>query len=548
MNKLVIPAFTLAGQGGHWFNELLRFKNESLDLGLVPRIVVPRSTHEQLAAELGADRILDSLPELDVHAFVAATLAFADNLVSLRDWLDAERLDSSDLVYFPQGHPILIHGIGEWLSGRAADSRPAVFFRIIGNELRDIDTGRFRPRAELYRLASASLGNSQVEERVFFLVNSLAKARAISRVLRRRPFMMQHHFGRTPDAGPGADMENPTIYVHLNDRSGRSLASLPETIERVRASEPRARFLLKPSGEIAKQMAGLRLGDSLFDEILPAEMEEAEYLQALARSALVLLAYEAPPYRVLTSGVFTEATSLGKPVIVPEDTWMAEKMAEGYGVGLHFADPTAQSLADVILRGLRDRRQLAADARDLAPRLAEETGCRRFIETMIALSKSVPDMAPVYRIGDPIDFSDTLDCRDFMGSGWSETEPWGTWCLGSRAELSLKIGTIPDAPVFLHILAQAHLPPRRQSRVDVRVYCGTTPIAEWKFSSRDAKAGWPRWFSAPLPPAEQLGDLLKLSFEITGATSPYAEGLSKDKRLLGLGLIKLSISAAERAT
>jgi hypothetical protein len=548
--RLVIPGFAPLDHSSHWFNELLHFRNECLDLGLIPRIIVPRSTQGRVAAELKADRILEPLPALEVNAenFIGATMTFADTaslFAPLRAWLAAECLDSSDIIYFPQGHPILIRGIAGWLSEQTDGKRPAVFFRIIGDELTNLDTGRFKPRAAFYRLASADLEKAAGQERVFFLVNSSAKARSVSRVLRRRPFMTQHHFGRAATSiAPLADPTGPTVYVHLNARSGRCLASLRETIERVCTAEPTVKFLLKPAGDVSEAMAALRL-DSPFVEILPRELNTEDYFKNLTRSTLVVLAYEAQPYRVLTSGVFTEAASLGKPIIVPAGTWMAEKIAQGYGVGMLFEDPSTPSMADVILKSIRASGHLVSAAQKLAPRLVEETGCRRFIETMVALSKTAPDMKPDYQIVDEIDFSDALDCRDFIGEGWGETEPWGTWTIGGRARLSLRIGTEPGRQVFLNAFAHAYSAPQAKEGVNVRVYCGDQRIAEWKFDSTEAERGRPRWFAAPLPAFEHLNGVLQLVFEIEGSTSPYSLGASQDKRLLGMGLSKLSLTVDE---
>jgi glycosyltransferase involved in cell wall biosynthesis len=545
--RIVIPAFAAFGVSGHSFNELLHFKNESLSIGLTPRILVHRSTDERIATEIGAERVLDLLPAFEVNAgnFVLSTAVFADTarlFAPLRTWLDAECLDTSDIIYFPRGHPILIRGIGRWLSEQPGDKRPAVFFRIIGDELTDLDTGRFKPRAAFYRLASADLADMPGRDRVFFLVNSKAKARSVSRVLRRRPFMMQHHFGRPPDTTQATEASNPTVYVHVNGRSGRCLTNLGEAIKRVHAVEPTARFLIKPAGDIAEAMAALDPVDRPLVEILPLQANTAEYFGNLARSTLVMLAYEAQPYRFLTSGVFTEAASLGKPVIVPDGTWMADKIAEGFGVGLSFADHSAQTLAEIILKSLQDSHQLASAAQELAPRLAEETGLRRFIETMKSISKTAPDMEPGYQIGDEINFGDALDSRGFMGNGWSDTEQWGTWTIGSRAELSVKLGVKSDRPLFLNAYAFAHLPRQDHEGVNVRVDCGDKRIAEWTFTPAEANGGQPRWFSAPLPGPGHLESVLNFSFEIEGASSPYAEGLSHDKRLLGLGVCKLSIA------
>jgi glycosyltransferase involved in cell wall biosynthesis len=476
-------------------------------------------------------------------------VTFADTarlFAPFRSWLDAEGLDSSDIIYFPRGHPVLISGIGRWLSEQPKGKRPAVFFRIIGDELTDLDTGRFKPRAAFYRLASADLDNASARDRVFFLVNSAAKARSVSRVLRRRPFMMQHHFGRPPDITTATEVDS-TVYVHVNSRSGRCLIDLGETIRRVHALAPATKFLIKPAGDIAETIAALDLGDSPLVELLPLQMSTTEYFGNLARSTLVVLAYEAQPYRFLTSGVFTEAASLGKPVIVPDGTWMADKIAEGYGVGLSFADHATHTLADVILKGLQDSHQFTSTAQELAPRLAEETGLRRFIETMLSLAKTTPDMEPGYRIGDAIDFGDALDSRGFMGNGWSETEPWGTWSVGNRAELSVKLGAKPDRQLFLNAFAFAHLPRQDHEGVSVRVCCGGKPIAEWTFTPAEARGGGPRWVSAPLPAPEHLDGALDFVFEIEGASSPFAEGLSHDRRVLGLGLCKLSIAETAEA-
>lgn len=543
--KLVIPGFAPLDLSSHWFNELLHFRNESLDLGLLPRIVVPHSTEERVAAEIEADRILDPLPALEVNAenFVGASVTFADTakfFTPLRRWLTAECLSSSDIIYFPQGHPILIRGIARWLSEQLDSKRPAVFFRIIGNELTDLDTGRLKARAAFYRMASADLEIAPGQERVLFLVNSRAKARSVSRVLRRRPVMMQHHFGRAAANVSVTAPTTPTVYVHLNARSGRLLANLSEIIQLVCTVEPSARFLLKPSSDILEAITTLH--GSRFAEILPSEMNTTDYLKNLERSTLVLLAYEAQPYRILTSGVFTEAASLGKPVIVPRGTWMAEKIEQGYGVGLSFEDTSPRSIADVILKSIRASAQLTVAAQRIAPRLAEETGCRRFIETMVALSKAVPDMEPSYEIGDEIDFSDALDSRDFIGEGWGETEPWGIWTVGGRAQISLRIGARPNRRLLLKVLAFGYLPRQDVEGVKVRVYCGDKRIVDWRLSSAKFDRNRPEWFLAPLPASECLSAVLNIAFEIEGSRSPHAEGVSQDRRLLGMGLSKLLLT------
>jgi glycosyltransferase involved in cell wall biosynthesis len=517
---------------------------------LAVRILVLRSTEALLGASLSADAVLESLPALEVNAdnFIGQMVTFGDAEAVLQPlWarLEAEKLGGPDLLYFPRGHPVVIRGIGCWLAAQPPERRPNVFFRIIGDELTDLETGRFKPRAAFYRLACADLRGRPGQERVFFLVNSKAKARSVSRVCRRRPFMMQHHFGRPAADVPAPLPVTPIVYVHLNPRSGRLAANLRDIIRRVVAAEPSVKFLIRVPVELPEAIAAPEPEIVAAVEILPAEQSTADYLANLARCTMVLLAYEAQPYKALTSGVFTEAASLGKPVVVPAGTWMAEKIAEGFGVGMAFEGPAAASVAEVILQALRSADQLGATAREIAPRLGEETGCRRFIERMMGLAADPPDMEPRYRIGDEIDFSDALDSRGFMRMGWGETESWGVWTIGRRAELALPLEPDAGPQLVLNVFASAFLG-KRTTPARVRVSVAGRKIAEWVFDAAGSPPGQPRWLTAPLPASacEFPGRIVDISFEVDAPTSPLAEGISGDRRTLGLGLCKLLLTSA----
>jgi len=549
--KLIIASFEPLDQSSHWLNELASFTAEGQAVGMQVRILTLAATDADVAATLSAGRVLQPLPALNVTAenYLSQLVAFtdaADVLASLWARLDAEDLASHDYIYFPRGHPVLIRGIGEWLAKRPQDQRPCVFFRIIGDELTDLNTGRFRARAALYRLACSDLRTRAGQERVYFLVNSKAKARTVSRVCGRRPFMMQHHFGRTLTDVPTAMPERPTIYVHLNRRSGRLAENLGDIVRRVARADPSVRFLIKAPAGLPEAAAKLTRNPSV--EIISHEQNLTDYIANLTRSSLVWLAYEAQPYKALTSGVFTEAASLGKPVIVPHDTWMTEKITEGYGVGVPFDDTSARAVAAVLLDAVQRLDQLGAAARTIAPRLGEETGCRRFIEGMITLSRTTPDMTPLYQTGDEIDFSSALDSRGFMRAGWGDTEPWGVWTVEHRAGLEFHLHAKDGDRLVLNAFARAFLGKRREP-VRVRVSADGHQIAAWVFDAPRFRKSQAQWMTAQLPPftGEAANRVVKISFEVDAPRSPMAEGLSIDQRTLGLGLSKLSLAMSAQS-
>jgi hypothetical protein len=151
-------------------------------------------------------------------------------------------------------------------------------------------------------------------------------------------------------------------------------------------------------------------------------------------------------------------------------------------------------------------------------------------------------MEPRYQIGDEIDFSELLDSRGFMGEGWGETEHWGVWTVFRRAELALQVEAKPGERLVLNAFALAFLG-RTKERVCVRVCVADRQIAEWVSDAKDPQAGQFRWMTAVLPRhAGERDGRIDISFIVEAPMSPHAEGMSDDRRTLGLALGKLSLT------
>lgn len=109
-------------------------------------------------------------------------------------------------------------------------------------------------------------------------------------------------------------------------------------------------------------LADLRLPNvQLVDQVLSREA----YNRLLCGADVVLLPYSRRVYYARTSGPCAEALAAGKPVIVTQDTWMSDQLAE-YGAGVTFCDGDAGGLALAIL-----------EVRDCYPALAEQAHLRR---------------------------------------------------------------------------------------------------------------------------------------------------------------------------
>ena len=66
-------------------------------------------------------------------------------------------------------------------------------------------------------------------------------------------------------------------------------------------------------------------------------MSENDYFLLLEQADIVLLPYNSKYYHVQTSGIFTEALSAGKIVIVSDNTWMSLQLNK-FNSGLVFEE------------------------------------------------------------------------------------------------------------------------------------------------------------------------------------------------------------------
>lgn len=133
---------------------------------------------------------------------------------------------------------------------------------------------------------------------------------------------------------------------------------------------------------------------------------------------------------------------------------------------------------------------------------------------------------------------------DWLESGWNSPENWGVWSLGRRASLRIDPRQLPQQPrgLTLRFEAQAFVTPKHP-RQTIRILLGDRLLDERVVEYPKSRFQ----FVIPLPPdlVEGTGKI-DIGFELPDATAPKAVGLSRDARVLGVGLI--SVTAAGEAS
>src|SRR6185437_8286307 len=138
--------------------------------------------------------------------------------------------------------------------------------------------------------------------------------------------------------------------------------------------------------------------------------------------------------------------------------------------------------------------------------------------------------------GETVDLARASRLPKYFLSGWSGLEPTGVWSEGSHAVIAAPLEHA-SGPVTLTFSGEAFLPnPRWVQHVNVSV--GGRRLATWTFDARSG--GGPR--SVTIPAALIHDGRVKVDLELPDATSPAAQRLSADARVLAYFVKSFSVA------
>jgi len=97
--------------------------------------------------------------------------------------------------------------------------------------------------------------------------------------------------------------------------------------------------------------------------LIDRSLKTEDYYELMMKADVVVIPYRIRDYYSRTSGIFAEAMALGKPVIIPSDTWMERQLIKYDGGGITFESGSARSLADAFAAFPAKRDELRRKAR-----------------------------------------------------------------------------------------------------------------------------------------------------------------------------------------
>lgn len=148
---------------------------------------------------------------------------------------------------------------------------------------------------------------------------------------------------------------------------------------------------------------------------------------------------------------------------------------------------------------------------------------------------------PVIPLGHAVPFAAAGEWNNWLFSGWSTSESWGTWSLGSHATLGIDPRQLPEVPDALALKFRANVfvtPSHPRQRIEVRL--AGALAGSYKVDYPDTTLA----FDVVLPPEDlQSARKIHIGFELPDAISPKAAGVSGDSRVIALGLVSVTASA-----
>jgi hypothetical protein len=397
----------------------------------------------------------------------------------------------------------------------------------------------------IHHLAAKDLLQRPGQARVFFTVNNEALIMPLAQLCARRVFQMPlpKYYGEIPEprhAGAGA----PVIYVHLNMRSGVMLDQVEPAIHTVLDQYPHAKFLLKYCKNALEPAADGRLSDALSArgvELVPSEQSHADHIRTIARSDIVFLPYEATEYTALASGVFAEATALGKVNVYPANTWMAEQVARGHAAGVGFAAANHRETSAAVVRALDSLTELSSLAVARSHAFRALHSCGRNLDLMLVLAAEEQDMSLRFIPGKPIRFDQPFQSRSHLGRGWSSFEPVGIWTDAAIAELNFYSGPRPAGAFDVHFSLTPFFSKGRPQQVTISV--GGVELCRWDFPDHQERAA--SWRRVTVPLHLMTDGRIRMQLRVKDPHSPKQIGMSEDPRELGIMLHEMRLDYLE---
>ena len=240
-----------------------------------------------------------------------------------------------------------LFGLYAWYRSIRSEIRPrlALIFRLGAGD--NPETRRYSRL--LYKILFGA-AFPLAEGKIYYFSDSIELAEEYGKLAKKRVSVLP--IPHLPDAGAAGDkrIDEMLQVVYLGDaRIEKGYHLLPAVVENILTKRNNVKFIIQsnvpndPPAEIVKAIEKIKALPRNV-ECIVEPLDSKDYYSILLHADVVLLPYSPELYHARTSGIFAEAIAFGKPVIVPEGTWMERQIAEYGQCGFAMSGYSEESL------------------------------------------------------------------------------------------------------------------------------------------------------------------------------------------------------------
>ena len=378
MGKVVILDPSLEGEMSHHFYAASALVHELNELGSAWAVV----THADAAPAVGRLRPLRHFRLSGYYSVPGAgpekemeTTALA-NAVMLNDLLGLDRaeLEPDDLVFFPAITANMVLAVCQWIATFPAGRAPRFGMCLMFQPDWHV-SGRTSEVGPVFYRQAFPFVPAALAPRIAYTCETAGLAQEFAPLVGRVPTVapiptIQHLIDLDRPRPP---QERPIAFLGYA-KAEKGFHLLPDVVAAVLRCRPRTTFLVQMMGHDQALLDGVRAalavhGDAV--RFVEGSIAAPRMVELMQSSGLVLMPYDPATYRTRGSAIFTEARSVGAPLVLPAGTAAGDEgVQRGFAEAFDAFD--APAVARATLRALARLEALTAAAKREALRLRRD--------------------------------------------------------------------------------------------------------------------------------------------------------------------------------
>jgi glycosyltransferase involved in cell wall biosynthesis len=391
----------LKGPGGHNLTQDLLISQECRKRGVPVQIYANASANiipdQETVNTLFRFDLFVEQPQ-SLNGFSAFENFFLVNRAFFLDLQSKTDLNfcSDDLVYFPGITQNQIEAVADWLTSMDEKARPrvAITLRWLNSKmLYNVERGLTSSIEFLYRHSLIKLLERHPRTRLFSDTRPLAAAYSAICGLQIGilPVPQVDIFKPCPNKNRAAGDPINVLYIgNLSAYRGAHL--LPEIVNRVISIVPNVHFTIQAQQQSESELVGalttLRYNHPNHTALIMGTLSPEEYSTTMAAADIVIFPYMPAFYSWASSGVFVEASAIGKVTVVPAGTTL-DSVGREFGLGFVAAeDWTAESFSSALANAIYNFEHLEKTAQISSERFREANSSETFVQKLFSSALS----------------------------------------------------------------------------------------------------------------------------------------------------------------